>query len=71
VVVGGRGRSVLISILQQLLIPSISKIREGVCDAHCMYLKVLTSYNYINSSINGQDSDSCMCTVELIVLTVV
>jgi hypothetical protein len=63
----------LISILQQFLILSTSKITEGskLCDAHCMYLKVFMYYDYKNSSINGQDTDSCMYTVELIVLTVV
>lgn len=68
---GGRGRSVLISFLQQFLILNISKITEGskLCDAHCMYLKVFMYCNYKNSGINGQDTDSCMCAVELIVLT--
>jgi len=28
-------------------------------------------YDYKNPGINGQDTDSCMYTVELIVLTVV
>ena len=63
----------LISFLQQFLILSISKITEvsKLCESHCMYLKVFMYYDYKNPGINGQDTDSCMYTVELIVLTVV
>jgi hypothetical protein len=71
VVAGGRGRSVLISILQQFLILSISKIMEVSCATHIASVWKCLCTVTKNSSINGQDTDSCMCTVDLTVLTVV